>query len=554
MKKTLLIIFCFLISCSKDNDSKCLNDIIIFTPQLEERSLSSVKLSGSFSPEDCVQDALYGMAFSENPSPTINSNIVNINSLDYEIVINTLESKNYYFRSFSRIDEVVSYSSQLEVAPLYATPTFSTETITSSSTSATLSVNYSFSEGAIPEISEKGIVFGGNKLVSDNLSGNKIDVLVNDLTPETNYSFVFYITINNQDYTSKTISFTTTSAFPSVSNQSFADIYYDSLTYNLVFENLSDEFSKGFIYSKNETLSNFTEVEALNSNNLIDNLINNTTYFFRPFVENESGRVYFQTSSVTTMNAGYRFENLNTSNISGQGVRISVTYSNIDNDGTLDIQEKGFYVSKTEQELSNKKFLTQSSGYSYNSDLTDLDSSTKYFYQAFITNQYGTFKSSVYEFTTLYFEGDIAQGGTIFYVDQTGRHGLVVASLDFLSGDLKWSTEHGLIGTYFKSSVESYGRKESQMIIDYFLNNEGNSPAADYCNDIIIDGYDDWYLPNFTEMTRIKDRTDFPSISVWTSNEAANNGEVNAIYHWEKNRNGDADKKQEYKVIPIREF
>jgi len=99
--------------------------------------------------------------------------------------------------------------------------------------------------------------------------------------------------------------------------------------------------------------------------------------------------------------------------------------------------------------------------------------------------------------------GDFAQGGIVFYVDETGQHGLAVAKNDLAS--IRW-----FAGTYGKTRADGngiYAGAAANVIIiaaHLALGDDGNPYAAATCNELqITEGtttYSDWYLPTRAEL------------------------------------------------------
>ncbi len=103
-----------------------------------------------------------------------------------------------------------------------------------------------------------------------------------------------------------------------------------------------------------------------------------------------------------------------------------------------------------------------------------------------------------------YSVGDYAQGGIIFWVDETGQHGLVCAKLD-QSSNVRWYA--GTNG-YTQASGDGpfAGEMNTSIIISaHVAIGDDNSPyAARICNKLqITEGgktYGNWYLPSKEEL------------------------------------------------------
>ncbi len=103
-----------------------------------------------------------------------------------------------------------------------------------------------------------------------------------------------------------------------------------------------------------------------------------------------------------------------------------------------------------------------------------------------------------------YSVGDFAQGGIIFWVDETGQHGLVCAKEDQSTG-IRWYA--GTFGnTQAKGDGPYAGEANTSIIIaaQVAIGDDGSTYAARICNELqITEGgktYSDWYLPSKEEL------------------------------------------------------
>jgi hypothetical protein len=91
--------------------------------------------------------------------------------------------------------------------------------------------------------------------------------------------------------------------------------------------------------------------------------------------------------------------------------------------------------------------------------------------------------------------GDSYQGGIIFYIDSTGEHGLISASVDQSAGGTGWgcycTTINGLDSTF------GAGSANTAAIINQCPN---LGIAARVCDGLVLNGYSDWYLPSKLEL------------------------------------------------------
>jgi hypothetical protein len=102
-----------------------------------------------------------------------------------------------------------------------------------------------------------------------------------------------------------------------------------------------------------------------------------------------------------------------------------------------------------------------------------------------------------------YSVGDFAQGGIVFWVDETGQHGLVCAKED-QSDSTRWYAGT-TCDTHAKGSGPYSGEMNTMLIIatQTAIGDDGDTYAARICNELeITEGgitYGDWYLPSIGE-------------------------------------------------------
>ena len=142
--------------------------------------------------------------------------------------------------------------------------------------------------------------------------------------------------------------------------------------------------------------------------------------------------------------------------------------------------------------------------------------------------------------TVTYSIGDFAHGGVVFWIDQTGQHGLVCATTDQSTG-IQWYN-----GSYTSTESKGDGLLSGGMNTTLIIASQGYnsySYAAGICANLqITEGgktYGDWYLPSEYELNEMYlNKTiinttaiangggDFSSNSYWSSTESFTNPNI----------------------------
>lgn len=92
--------------------------------------------------------------------------------------------------------------------------------------------------------------------------------------------------------------------------------------------------------------------------------------------------------------------------------------------------------------------------------------------------------------------GDFHEGGVIFYLDETGEHGLVCSVSNVSSG--AWGCMNTLVGA--NGNEVGDGSQNTQVILD---NCQETQISAFYCDNYFFNGFSDWYLPSNNELSLI---------------------------------------------------
>ena len=200
-------------------------------------------------------------------------------------------------------------------------------------------------------------------------------------------------------------------------------------------------------------------------------------------------------------------------------------------DGYQSVDEVGICWSKNPAPTtgSDKKGFEFKGKPDYTCDLSNLEARTTYFARAYAINSKGVAYGEEISFTTNNLVvGDEYQGGQIAYILSQGDlgynpnefHGLIV-HFSSITGNQLWGSDWDLIGT---DTLFGKGSANTLKIVNKFGN--GNY-AAKICDNLVVSGYSDWYLPSLGELKRLY------------SNRAKLSFDYNG-YYWSSSENNQA--------------
>jgi len=105
--------------------------------------------------------------------------------------------------------------------------------------------------------------------------------------------------------------------------------------------------------------------------------------------------------------------------------------------------------------------------------------------------------------------GQPYQGGIVAYIDETGKHGLIAAPEDQSPG-IQWYN-----GSYIETGATAIaigtGKSNTEKIIE---EQSAGTYAAKLCDDLVLNGYSDWFLPSKDELNELyKNRAEIGGFS-----------------------------------------
>jgi hypothetical protein len=214
-------------------------------------------------------------------------------------------------------------------------------------------------------------------------------------------------------------------------------------------------------------------------------LTEGTTYYVRSYATNNSGTGYGNEYRFSTI-ASPDFSTPSIFDIRGNSAKATV-YSYY---MSVNITSEGLCWS-----TSINPTTSNSTNNSFSDAMTGLSTNTTYYVRAYITCNYGTFYSEQVSFNSGQLIGSSYCGGLVFYNDGNG-HGFVCAP-----ADQSYSAEWGCSGTSIATSYDlNTGAANTSAIV---ASCSQSSIAARICYDLVLNSYNDWYLPSEAELLLI---------------------------------------------------
>jgi len=166
--------------------------------------------------------------------------------------------------------------------------------------------------------------------------------------------------------------------------------------------------------------------------------------------------------------------------------------------------------------------------------ITSLIKGATYHFRVMAVNPVGTTYSNDMAFTTKFGLGEAYGGGFIIYLDDSGEHGLIAAETDQSEGII-WDNGTNCKKTGVTAITVGSGQTNTSRLISVL--GPGNYPAK-ICDDLVLNGYSDWFLPSLQEFDCLKKslsvferKYNLNGVFYWTSSETPSEG-TQSCYAW----------------------
>ena len=409
MKKFLLLLsVLFVVSCSKDE--VCEPIPTMGSSTLNEAGYSSISVSGTITPPTCdVSIISQGFVLDDEQLPTISKMKKIASGTSIQAVFEGLTPNTTYFvRTFLTNVDGDYYGPQVEIKTQNPSVNFSETGVEQSFESAIFSTKYSFAEGAGLNVKTKGFEIDGQDYPDSDSANGIISVSVDGLNVNKSYTYKAYVQTEYGYYISDEKSFSTNDPSSVVTNLEINASFIEALfsaEYSNSYQGDDITTETGFYFSKNEDFSPSRGIVSEASNKefsqLAQDLYSDTKYFVKAYVKNPYGTYTSDVISFETLNGGYNFSNISASEIDYENAQLSSNYTQIFNGDKIDSTQKGLYISINEDMSSSMQYFLESpDNGTLNIKVDGLKTNVKYYYQFFINNAYGFFRSEISDFVT----------------------------------------------------------------------------------------------------------------------------------------------------------
>jgi len=441
----------------------------------------------------------------------------------------------YHVRAFATNSVGTSYGSDLSFTTLNF-PTVTTATITNITQTTATSGGTVTSDGGAT-VTVRGVCWGtssnptttGSHTIDGAGTGSFVSNLTG-LTGGTLYHVRAYATNSVGTSYGNDLSFSTLN-LPTITTATITNITQTTATSGgtVTSDGGSSVIARGVCWStsSNPTIAGSHTTDGTGTGTFVSNITGLTGgnyYYVRAYATNSLGTSYGNELTFTTP----ILPTVTTLLVTNITSSTAASGGNVSSDGGATVTARGVCWSTSPNPTTTNNHTTDGTGIgSFVSNITGLTNNTLYYVRAYATNSVGTAYGNQVTFTTVFSVGESYGGGIVFYIDGTGQHGLICASNDQVQG--QW----GCFGTSISGTSLTIGTGQSNTTI--IVNGCSTTGiAARICNDLVLNGYSDWYLPSRDELNLMWIMFSTTGIGSFSTGGAAywSSSQYSANYAW----------------------
>lgn len=429
----------------------------------------------------------------------------------------------YYVRAYATNSAGTGYGNEVQFKTLCIVPTVTTVAATNIGTT-TATINGTINANNLSTIplfkygtsTSYGSTINSNPYSVDGTTNVPVSVDIINLTPGTLYHFVVLASACGTDIYGTDLTFTTLLPAPTITN--FPDIIKNfgdpSFTLTPPTSNSSGTFSYESSNPSVATISGST-VTITGTGTTTINATQAATANYT------SGTI----SASLLVNATK--PSLSTTAITAITSTSAASGGSITSDGGAAITASGVCWSTTATPVATGSHTTDGATTgTFVSSITGLTLGQTYYVRAYATNSAGTGYGNEISFTSALAIGESYQGGILAYILQSTDPGWVAGQtrgLIVAPTDQSPAAEWGCSGSSISGADGIFIGTGNQNTTDIVAGCPTAGIAARICNDLVLGGYSDWYLPSENELNKIySNRTTLGGFtdSYWTSTES----------------------------------
>lgn len=451
-----------------------------------------------------------GVCWSRNHNPTIATDKSDDGDGTGTFVSNLIGlngGTGYYVRAYATNEAGTGYGGELYFTTLGKTPTAITKIANNvAATSVTLNGTVNANDLSTTVSFEYGTTASYGQIANaiqsplTNSSNTDISVNLEDLSGGTLYHFRVKAVNSLGTAYGDDLTFTTLGQLPTATTQEVTNRGGETATLNgiananylttvVTFEyGLTTDYGNTVTASQSPVTGNSSTTVSAE----IQDLKGGTTYHYRIVATNSLGTTNGNDMSFVTKGAAPLVKTLAATKTTPFTAQLngSVLANDLTTIVTFEYgATTGYGISVTaSQSPINGNLSAQ-----VNADALSLTKGAIYHYRIVATNSIGTTYGEDVTFTATYKIGDNMHGGLIFYIDESGEHGLVSTTSDQINGPWGCANVIGAGGRTIGTGM--------QNTIDIVLSCSSEGYAAKICYDLVLNGYDDWFLPSRDELS-----------------------------------------------------